>query len=90
MPMKKRQLSELALQQREASVRDQLGFAAAMRGDEEGVRRFAHLLHSEISHVEFFSGLPGPIKGRLRGIADGLRDLKSFMDGRQSVTTKSK
>lgn len=84
----KRKPSEIEMQQREASAREQLGLAAAMNGDEEGIRRFAHLMSAEVSHVEFFSSLPIPIKGRLRMIADNLRDLKNFMDGRESVTAK--
>lgn len=86
----KRKLSEVGMQQREASVRDQLGLAAAMSGDEEGIRRFAHLMSAEVSHIEFFSSLPIPIKGRLRMISDNLRDLKNFMDGRESVAAKPK
>lgn len=81
----KRKYSEQQMQRREASIREHMGLDIAHAGDESGVRRFAYLMETEVGSLAFFTGLPQPVKGRLRILGEHLRDLKNFMDGRVSA-----
>jgi hypothetical protein len=87
---KRKRPTEVELIRQEASARDQIGLTAAHAGDENGVRRFAYLMESEVGSIAFFSKQPEPVKIRLRVLQDTLRDLKNFMDGRLSVSPKAK